>query len=317
MNQLTTTPPHPITVPYHLSEIATFVTNNIPNLATRRAYQRHITDFLSWLAVAKSGFSRASALSWRTSLIDQGASASHVNQAMAAVKKLTLELAYSGDIEQIVHQGIADIPALPRQGHRLGNWLSEDEANALLGAVKGARTADLRDKAILSLFLGAALRRQELAGLTVSQVVRRDGRTLLANIMGKGSKLRTLALREDVGENLRAYMAVAPHLKGNPPADTPLFGRVFKNGQGSRRAGITDQALYDLVKKYAKAAGLEGEIAPHDLRRTAAQMMYLGGAEIVQISKVLGHSSIPITELYLGLTMNLDNPANDLIELEF
>ena len=73
---------------------------------------------------------------------------------------------------------------------------------------------------------------------------------------------------------------------------------------------------YTIVRDTARAAGL-GEVRPHDLRRSYAQLSREGGADIDQIQKTLGHASIQTTERYLNthLEMRQGKACGDHIRL--
>jgi site-specific recombinase XerD len=62
---------------------------------------------------------------------------------------------------------------------------------------------------------------------------------------------------------------------------------------------MTEKIVWQMLKQYAKAAGVVG-IAPHDLRRTCAKLCRAAGGELEQIQLLLGHSSVQTTERYLG-----------------
>ena len=59
-----------------------------------------------------------------------------------------------------------------------------------------------------------------------------------------------------------------------------------------------------------------GELAPHDLRRTAAKLCRAKGGELEQIQFLLGHESILTTERYLGSEQDLKNAVNDALVFE-
>ena len=61
-------------------------------------------------------------------------------------------------------------------GIRVGNWLSQKQAQALLSAPDISTVRGLRDRAILAVFLSCGLRRSEVAALTFAHVQQRDGR---------------------------------------------------------------------------------------------------------------------------------------------
>ena len=63
-------------------------------------------------------------------------------------------------------------------------------------------------------------------------------------------------------------------------------------------------------------AQLAPELAPHDLRRTAAKLCRAKGGELEQIQFLLGHESILTTERYLGSEQDLKNAVNDALVFE-
>jgi hypothetical protein len=71
---------------------------------------------------------------------------------------------------------------------------------------------------------------------------------------------------------------------------------------------LTERAVWQLVREYAAQIGI-GELAPHDLRRTAAKLCRSKGGELEQIQFLLGHESILTTERYLGSEQDLRMPS--------
>lgn len=86
---------------------------------------------------------------------------------------------------------------------------------------------------------------------------------------------------------------------------SPIFG------------GIGPQGIYYVVLAAARAAGIP-EIRPHDLRRTCAKLALSGGADVIQIQKNLGHSSVQTTERYLGTDLEIrpGKAAFDMIQFD-
>lgn len=72
--------------------------------------------------------------------------------------------------------GIARIKSVRPHGVRVGNWLSLQQAQALLNAPDVRTKRGLRDRAMLATLLGCGLRRSELAALTMRHVQQRDNR---------------------------------------------------------------------------------------------------------------------------------------------
>ena len=75
---------------------------------------------------------------------------------------------------------------------------------------------------------------------------------------------------------------------------------------------ISAIGIFHIVTAAGKAIGKEG-LAPHDLRRTFAQIGYEAGVAITQVSKLLGHSSIDTTQRYLNLDLDLETTISDFI----
>ena len=77
---------------------------------------------------------------------------------------------------------------------------------------------------------------------------------------------------------------------------------------------LSDVGLFQIVREYGGLIG-RPELAPHDLRRTYAQIGYENGVPITQLSKLLGHSSVATTQRYLNLDLNLEVTASDFVRL--
>jgi integrase len=139
------------------------------------------------------------------------------------------------------------------QGIRTGNWLSERQAQALLSAPDISTLRGLRDRAILAVLLGCALRRSEVAALTFAHL-QRDGRWCIVDLVGKHGRVRIAPMPP--------WVKVAVDAWASPAGVTE--GYVFRPVNGADR--VTDEALgekvvWQLIKPYADAAGVPG-IAP-------------------------------------------------------
>jgi integrase/recombinase XerD len=74
---------------------------------------------------------------------------------------------------------------------------------------------------------------------------------------------------------------------------------LFLNARGER---LTRQGLWQILKGYAKSAGLEADITPHTLRHSFATHMLSGGADLRSVQELLGHANISTTQVYTHLT---------------
>lgn len=165
-----------------------------------------------------------------------------------------------------------------------------------------------RDWIVLGLLLGAGLRRDELVNLTfdaVKQQPTKSGklRTVI-EVTGKGDKSRVIPIQDKLADRLKEWREI---VGGGKIARS--LGRKQELGES-----MSAVAVFHLVNKYGKRIGID-ELAPHDLRRTFAQLGYEAGIPLTQISTLLGHSSVKTTQTYLNLALDLESTASDFINL--
>jgi site-specific recombinase XerD len=79
-----------------------------------------------------------------------------------------------------------------------------------------------------------------------------------------------------------------------PPG--PLIYRVRKGGRIEAER-LSEQAIYDLLRRRAKRAGVN-DFSPHDCRRTLAGDLLDRGVDISRVSRMLGHAQIGTTARY-------------------
>ena len=145
---------------------------------SRRDYRRALTAFMEWHECAgRPGLNRAAVNAHVTYLKASGVTDSSINQRLAAIRKLASEAAANGLIDEASAHGVKDIKNIKRQGKKLGNWLTRDQAAEMINAPDTATLKGLRDRAILAVMIGCGLRREEMSTLTVEHFssVKADG----------------------------------------------------------------------------------------------------------------------------------------------
>jgi integrase len=125
------------------------------------------------------------------------------------VRKLVGEARRASMIGQEEAASLAEIPNISRKGTRLGNWLTREQAKELLTVPDRSTLKGKRDYVILALLVGCALRRNELAELDVETIQQREGRWVLADLEGKGRRIRTVAIPIRVKQGINAWMTAA------------------------------------------------------------------------------------------------------------
>jgi hypothetical protein len=113
---------------------------------------------------------------------------------MSAIRKLAVEATDNGLLAPELAAGIQRVKSAKSIGVRMGNWLSLKQAQALLNVPDITTTKGLRDRAIIAVLLGCALRRSEVAALTMSHIQQRDGRWCIVDLVGKHNRVRTVPM---------------------------------------------------------------------------------------------------------------------------
>jgi integrase len=143
----------------------------------------------------------------------------------------------AGMIGQEAAASLTDIPNIRQKGTRLGNWLTREQAKDLLAVPDRSTLKGKRDYVILALLVGCAFRRNELAELDVETIQRREGRWVLADLEGKGRRIRTVAIPIWVKKGIDVWMAVAEIRDGR------LLRSVSKSGKVNRDT-LSDWAVW-------------------------------------------------------------------------
>ena len=186
--------------------------------------------------------------------------------------------------------------ARPRKPSRLPRAIMEPKEVELVMAQPDMRTAQgFRDRVILEVLYSAALRREETAKLFVTDVDTDGGYVFVRE--GKGAKDRVTPLGRSVCDLVKAYIV-------GVRSEWPNAGRdqhLFLNRWGK---GMTPNAVWHVVSKAGRKAGLEKRVSTHTFRHSCATHMVRNGAPIRQLQEMLGHASLETTQLYARVTIN-------------
>lgn len=157
--------------------------------------------------------------------------------------------------------------------------LSEDEVQRILASERNPR-----NKAILLTFYGGGFRVSEIASLKWCHLQER-GASGQITVFGKGGKTRSVVVPVLVWS---AIIAIRKETFNDQP--------IFK----SRKKGHLDEsAIWRIVKKAAKKAGLDKAVSCHWFRHSHASHALDAGAPIHLVQTTLGHASIATTGRYL------------------
>jgi len=182
---------------------------------------------------------------------------------------------------------LLEAPKLPRP---LPKALSEGDVEALIRAPDIDTPLGQRDRAMFELIYATGLRVSELVGLRTEQINLRQG---ALRVTGKGGKERLVPLGEEAQHWLERYYANARPLllRGVTGVDAAFVT--------NRRAGMTRQMFWTMVKRHAAKVGIDARrISPHVLRHCFATHLLNHGADLRALQMLLGHSSLSTTQIY-------------------
>lgn len=175
-----------------------------------------------------------------------------------------------------------------KQPMRFPSTLSETQVEALLGAPDLATPLGLRDRTMLELMYASGLRVSELVSLKTVEVGLNEG---VVRVFGKGSKERLVPFGEEAHRWIARYLADARGvLMAGRGSDA-----LFVTGRGE---GMTRQAFWYLIKRYALLAGVHVPLSPHTLRHAFATHLLDHGADLRAVQLLLGHADISTTQIY-------------------
>jgi integrase/recombinase XerD len=166
--------------------------------------------------------------------------------------------------------------------------LTMAEVKELYKATDGS-VLGLRDKAMLGIFYGCGLRRNEGVQLDLSDI---DFKSKLVYVRkGKNYKERYVPANETTLQHIKDYLDHSRpflQIKNKIPA-------LFISDKGYRARG---QSLLIRLRRLNKLAKLDKEIGLHTLRHSIATHLLQSGMKLAHIAKFLGHSSLEATQIY-------------------
>ncbi len=212
------------------------VLDSVTSANTRGSYALTLDELFAFSAGRP--LTRALLQEWKASM--DALAPSTINVKLSAVRRLVGEARRNGLISAEDAVNLSDIPNVRQRGNRLGNWLAPEQAKELLQVPDRSTLKGKRDYAILALLVGCALRRRELAALEISDIQERERRWVIADLCGKGNRIRTVAVPLWVKHGISAWLDSAELLEGK------LFRSVSKSGKVAR-SSLSDWAVCGCV----------------------------------------------------------------------
>lgn len=280
------------------------VKDYLRHLALRRKYSPHtvaaygrdlkefedfIRDYQGEDRVRLDSIDRLTVRSWLAWLSRSGRAKTTINRKLAAVKSFLAFLHRQGFIESNPGVSIRSL----KTGRRLPQYLSSEQAAALMASFGRKDLRGVCATAMIELFYSSGLRLSELVELNISSY---DPARRMVRVMGKGSKERLVPVGSVAAEAIGDYLEERKRLFGAPePADALFVGRSGKR--------IDRRQVQRLVAEACRRAGISRGSSPHTLRHSFATHLLDRGAELMAIREMLGHESLSTTQKYTHVSV--------------
>src|SRR5580700_2683765 len=171
------------------------VLNSLTSVDGQRGYGHAIDEFVDWYcSEPRLALNRTVVLRYRGHLESRQLAPGTINLRLGVVRRLAYEAADCGLLSSDLAAGIRRVKGLKKNGVRMGNWLTAEQAGSLWQGPDNARAKGKRDRALLALLLACGLRRNEAANLRVEDVQQRENHWAIVDLVGKGRHVRTVPM---------------------------------------------------------------------------------------------------------------------------
>jgi integrase/recombinase XerD len=152
------------------------------------------------------------------------------------------------------------------------------------------RDQSIREIALIEILFSTGMRVSEVVGTNIGDV---DMERLVISVRGKGNRERQIPIVCDSFQE-----ALSQHLANRRLNDAIQGDPLFVNRRGGR---MSDQSVRAILKRHANRIGTR-PITPHMLRHTLATLLLEDGVDLRHIQRLLGHSSITTTTIYVHVS---------------
>jgi len=290
-------------MPHHLSLfLEMLLAEKGASLKTLEAYQSDLESFFEMCPLPVLEISENDISQYLQALSKSHFAVSTQQRKLSALRQFFKFLVREGHLEKdptLLIEG-------PKKRMTLPKTLSRQDVEKLIQTAQNWEGPEgIRLLALLEILYATGLRVSELVMLPISAVreaLNSDQPILW--IMGKGQKERMVILSQTAIQAMQQYLDIRFSFMGKKKTSPWLFPSTSAEGH------LTRQRFGQLLKELALKTGLDpSALSPHTLRHAFATHLLRGGADLVSVQKLLGHSDISTTQIYTHIAQE------DLAEL--
>lgn len=271
---------------------------------TRRAYLQAMNDFVAICGVKLRDAQRAHFLEWRNDMKSRGLKPATISSRLGALNSFyeyankDFQIKVNGNLVPLIEENPVHLRSIrPRvKVYANSRALTVAEVKKILNQPDRSKVLGLRDFVLIAGYLILGRRNTEWRMARLMDFEMRDG-GIFFRWSGKGKTDELLNVPVELSRILQHYINQSG---GRGPLDYIFLDRDLEHPLSDKRVG-------DIVKRYARLAGIDGNIRVHDLRHTAAMLRREAGADVEEIRDFLGHSSLLTTQVYLHRIKGIQN----------
>jgi integrase/recombinase XerD len=264
---------------------------------TLKAYRHDLEHFRAFMPpsvgdISVSSIDRGFVQNWLAGM--DGAKPRTVRRRLATLKSMFASLERHGD-------GLINPLASLRSEIKVGSSLPRTIARATVRALLRSARVQLaktpsatfckkQETAIIELLFSTGIRVSEAVAINLSDV---DMERLMISVRGKGNRERSIPIVCDAFRDALSQQIAERRNQG-----APLDGPLFINRRSNR---LSDQSVRTILRRHAAKIGAR-RITPHMLRHTVATLLLEDGVDLRHIQRLLGHSSITTTTIYVQVS---------------
>ncbi len=225
---------------------------------------------------------------WISELVENEISPKSINRKLSSLKSF---FKYLQRLKVIDNNPMSKLsgPKIPK---RLPVFIDEFDMDKLFINIDFPDDINgMRDKLILDILYQTGIRRSEISSLKEIDI---DNQNNTIKVLGKRNKERLIPISIELKRNLSEYISVKK--KQNLSDDFLLL-----NNKGEK---MSEQNLYQIVKKYLSLITSIHKKSPHIIRHTFATHLLNNGADINAVKDLLGHANLSATQVYTHNTID-------------
>ncbi|MDO5760932.1 MAG: tyrosine-type recombinase/integrase [Bacteroidota bacterium] len=261
-------------------KLVTFLNNKYPNVSPKEVDIQILNEFVGQLE-KKEGKDEEERLL-------RSSTQTRIIQGIRALFKFLM-------LTDVIERNPSEHIITPYIDKKIPEILERSEIQRMMKAIDVSTAYGFRNRLTIELLYSTGMRVSEFINLKLSDIHYTEE---YLDIIGKGNKERYIPIDARVLADLKLYIdQYRVHQKQVGEYTDFVF---LSEKRGTK---LTRQFIFSMLKKTAEMAGIDKKVHPHILRHSFATELIRGGANILAVKEIMGHSSITSTEVYVNLNI--------------